>query len=419
MGGSKVDGVRLWRWRPALPVIVFVCGLVAFLSGVGVTARVGLASSGLLTKAYYTLGLFVLGGLDLGVPDGGPTWGRGLLWFAYFAAPAITASAVVESVLRTMGPSTWRLRRMRGHVVIAGCGKLTMLYLQRLRQVRPRCPVVIIEQQADRTNLEEARDVFGALVVTGDVRSGALLSMVALERASQVMLLTDDDFANLDAASKILAIAPNLGQRTVVHIGDLQFLRAMGTTRVAAECRMFNTHQIAAEHLVTSKLRLYFDRTERLDFVVLAGFGRFGQTVLDCLQRDCSGKFDTVVAIDLDGNKRARQFDEFVGFGDYRRDVVSGDLSDPLLWDDLEERFELSGRDPVFVLGSGQDGTNMKTALWLSGKYPAAYIVARGFRHSSFVQDVSREGGFEAFSVADLVLQSIPATWLTRRGRRR
>jgi hypothetical protein len=233
------------------------------------------------------------------------------------------------------------------------------------------------------------------------------------------MLLTGDDFTNLDAAAKILGVAPNLGQRTIVHIGDLQFLRAVANTRVAAECRVFNTHQIAAEYLVSTKLLSYFNRTEPLDLVVLAGFGRFGQTVLERLQRDAAGQFDMVVVVDLDAEKQARQFDELVGFGDYRHEVVIGDLSDPKLWKDLEERFELSKREPAFVLGSGHDATNMRSALSLSAKYPDAYIVARSFGHSSFVQDVSLEGGFDAFSVADLLSQSIPDSWLTRRRRER
>ena len=57
----------------------------------GVSER-DLADAGILTRAYYTLGLFFLGGLDLGTPVGGPEAARTVLWLAYFAAPLITGS---------------------------------------------------------------------------------------------------------------------------------------------------------------------------------------------------------------------------------------------------------------------------------------------------------------------------------------
>ena len=75
---------RAWvwlRWRALLLLIAFLCGFVAFQFGVDVTDRPGIPSTGLLTKVYYTVGLFVLGGLDLGTPVGGPEAARWLLWF--------------------------------------------------------------------------------------------------------------------------------------------------------------------------------------------------------------------------------------------------------------------------------------------------------------------------------------------------
>lgn len=86
-------------------------------------------------------------------------------------------------------------------------------------------------------------------------------------------------------------------------------------------------------------------------------------------------------------------FHEQVGFVEgYKREIVNGDLRDPELWRDLEDRYQLSKSDPAFVLGSGDDGTNIHTALWLQNKYPSAYVVARGFRRSTFANEVSREG---------------------------
>jgi len=396
-----------------LVAVVFCVGWGAFVVGVGVSDRVGVEHAGILTQAYYALGLFVLGGLDLGVPAGGPAVGRGLLWCAYFLAPALTASAVVEGILRAIRPRRWVLRRLRGHVVVAGGGKLMMEYVARLRQADKRRPVVIVETRGDRPNLDEARDVYGAHIVIGDIRSDVLLGALRLPHAHRLLLFTGDDFVNLDTAAKALQLAPNLSERIVVHVADLHFMRVVEHTRVASEIIVFNSHQVAAEHLVKSKLLTHFEQTDPLDAVVIAGFGRFGQTVLKELQHHAGGHFDRVVLVDLDCRRRALLFDEQVGFhGAFARDVVDGDLRDPGLWQQLEEQCSFSAVEPAFVIGSGDDSINLHTALWLKSKYPNAYVVARSFRQSAFAQEVSKKGGIEVFSVADLMQRSIPDHWV-------
>ena len=91
-----------WRWGAAL--LLFAAALLGLSSGVSLTERPDIESAGLLTKAYYSLGLFVVGGLDLGTPTGGPLIGRIMLWTAFFGSPLLMASAVIDALL--MVPST-------------------------------------------------------------------------------------------------------------------------------------------------------------------------------------------------------------------------------------------------------------------------------------------------------------------------
>ena len=126
MNDSLVSSVRTQRILSgtiALRVIaftaVFAAAVAGLSAGVGVSER-DLSGVGLAERAYYALGLFVLGGLDIGTPVGGPPVGRALLWSAYFGAPIITAFAIVEAVLRIFGLGALRLRRLSGHVVIGG-----------------------------------------------------------------------------------------------------------------------------------------------------------------------------------------------------------------------------------------------------------------------------------------------------------
>ncbi len=142
--------------------------------------------------------------------------------------------------------------------------------------------------------------------------------------------------------------------------------------------------------------------------MVLAGFGRFGQTVLDELQRRAGGLFQTVVLVDLLAEQLALVFDEQVGFdGGYGRDVVEADLQHPGTWQRVQELIGDARTQPVFVLGCGFDGVNIRTALWLSGRFGDARIVARCFDQSSFTEQISKECGFEIVSTAELLLESM------------
>ena len=151
---------KLWwwlRWRFMLLALAFMFGFLAFRLGAGVTDRPEVIESGLLAHVYYTLGLFVLGGMDLGVPEGGPDIARWLLWVAYFLCPAITLSAVIEGIVRAINPEAWALKRIRDHIVIGGGGALTRLYVSRLREIAPKVPVVIVEESAELIDRAEGR----------------------------------------------------------------------------------------------------------------------------------------------------------------------------------------------------------------------------------------------------------------------
>jgi Trk K+ transport system NAD-binding subunit len=253
---------------------------------------------------------------------------------------------------------------MDKHVIFAGAGKLTMQALRKLRQRWPRKPVLIVERSADHPSIDEAQTLYDAVVVVGDISSDGMLATLRIEHADRFLALTGDDFVNLDATAKILAQAPHLKNRMVAHVSDLHFLRVVKETRLSREVTIFNTHQIAAQHLVNEHLLAHFHDTKPLDTVIIAGFGRFGQTVLDQLQRHALESFDRVVLVDVECTRRSRVFEEQVGYVEgYARHVVDGDISDPAVWDDLDERFDLSGREPAFVIGSGDDGTNLHVAM--------------------------------------------------------
>ncbi len=405
------------RWRPFLWrglafALVFGAGLAGLLMGVEVTER-DLAGTGPAAKAYYVLGLFVLGGLDIGTPTGGPPLGRALLWGAYFAAPVITASAVIDALLRLVRPLARRLRTLDGHIVVGGAGQLSSVYARKLRERHPRRTLVVVEQNANHPALTEFRDGYRAVVVVGDITDDAVLQRLRMERAHRVLLLTGDDFANLDAAAKVLALAPRLAGRIVVHVSNLGFMRETAGSRVARDCEVFNGHEFAATKLVEDHLVARFHDTPDLDLVVLAGFGRFGQTVLRLLQDQASGRFGHVVVVDERASAHARDFAEQPGFRDgYGRTVIDGDVLDPDVWDHVQSVVEAEGHAPVVVLGTGVDGTNVQVALRVRKHHPDAYVIARSFRSSPFSAEIVEEAGAHPFHLGGLIGQGMPERWL-------
>ncbi|MCZ7680580.1 MAG: NAD-binding protein [Sandaracinaceae bacterium] len=278
-----------WLLRGGLVLFTFAMALLAFQAGVGTSDREGLPTADLLTHVYYSLGLFVLGGLDLGIPRGGPVEARAVLWLAYFVAPMITTSAVVEGAVRLLQPEWLRRRGLRDHVVIVGIGRLGVLVLEALRERDPRAQVLVVDRDGDRANVQHATSRLDARFSLGDVRTAAALDSMALDRARAVLLLTDDDLVNLEAAWSIAERAPRA--RIVAHVADLGMRRTVARVEgaTAERVQVFNAHRIAAERLYEEHLERHFEDTAARDVVVLAGFGRFGQTILEHLQREACG----------------------------------------------------------------------------------------------------------------------------------
>ena len=107
-------------------------------------------------------------------------------------------------------------------------------------------------------------------------------------------------------------------------------------------------------------------------------------------------------------------FDEQIGFDQgYEWQLLAEDLQHPRTWQHVEEKMGplTDGHDPVFILGSGDDSVNIRTALWLSNKYPQTKILARCFRRSTFADQISSECDFEVFSTSELLLTGMQTEW--------
>jgi hypothetical protein len=400
-------------WRSAGALFFFLSALVGFSMGVAVTERPEVIDAGILTRAYYSLSLFVVGGVDLGTPYGGSFLGRLLVWTAYFGAPILAASTLIEALLKALAPQSWQLKRLKDHIIVVGSGNLSLAYLRVLRETHPRISVVVVTAELDPVRREELVEGFGATVVTGDITHKFFLSQLRVERARKIMLLGDNAMRSYEAASILINMIPAIGSRVVIHCGNLRFMRAMENTRVAKSCETFNTYHLAASGLVRGQLLHHFQETRLRDVVVMAGFGRFGQTILEEMQNSAKGELDTVAIIELDAHRRVLVADEQMAFaGDYKRLLYEGDIGHPEVWETLRNEVKIDGDNTVFVLGTGREEENLRTALWLRRRYPEALIIARCSMESNFASAVGQENNIISVSINALIKDNIPRHWI-------
>lgn len=392
--------------------------MYAFEAGVGVSDRAGLPDADVLTHTYYALGLFVLGGLDLGIPHGGPTQARGILWLAYFAAPLITTSAVVEGALRLLQPQWLQRFALRDHVVVVGAGRLGMLFVETLRARDTKVKVLLVDRDGARASVQQARTQLGARFLLGDVHAPATLDAMVLRHARAVVLLTADDLVNLETAWRIAARAPSA--TVVAHVGDLGMRRSLGHVDddIAARVHVFNAHGIAAERLYREHLESHFADTVAEDVVVLAGFGRFGQTILEHLQREALGDVQRAIVVDVHAERRVRLFRAQVpGFERCELVTVQGDVDDPHTWERVDRAASGLGVEPVFVLGTDDDQLNLRAAIGLRALHPKARIFVRCVYESTFTTQLAQRLAFEVLAVEGMLREALAdhqRTWLRR-----
>ena len=399
-----------WRWIAV--GLIFALGLTAFANGVALTARPDVTSAPVLERVYYILGLFVVGGLDLGTPVGGPVWAQAILWIAFFGAPLLTASAVVEAVLRVLNPQQWLLRNLHDHVVIFGSGELTISYLRMLRRQNRNCRVVVVDTEFDSIREQELQQKYGVATVLGDLTLGFLRNQLRLKHAKRVLLLGENDFQAFEAATRVLESAPNLKFRVVIHCQNLRFMRTLLQTSLGRHCVIFNRYNMAGMAFVRHHIKEQFARSKGLDNVVIAGFGRFGQSVVEQLRLTQGNELAHVVIIDQDAERRMMVVEEQQQLpSNYERSVMRGDTANPEVWRRVAAKVDLEQPNTVFILGTGSGRDNLRTALWLKQKYPNALVFARSNGQSRFASSVADEKDITAFSINGLLEEMIPVRW--------
>jgi len=408
---------------------VLVLSILAFRSGVDVSDRGAIPDADFFTQLYYSLGLFTLGGMDLGTPTGGPMAWRTVLWVMYFMAPTIAAVTVVEGLWRTFRPwltTHWPWRR---HVVIAGAGRTAAACVDVIRERYPRVPVLIVERHRDRSHWHQLRMKPHVHMIHGDITDSTLLAQLCLHRARALLLLTNNEFANIEVAARIQDghVHPKATHLPMlVRVSDLTLLDA-AKPLMSDQTSLVNLHQGVATNFHRACAD-HMRETQGDDVLVLAGFGRFSQTFLRCFLTDRSTReFRQVHVIDRDADLCWAQFAntldrEARGLLESKLALHSGEIRDPRMWHQLlEDQGITEGQEPgtqnlVVVLATSSYEHNLQTALVLRASLPDAFVAVRTFERSAFSLRVAESQQITVVYAADELKQRVSKHWLPQLG---
>jgi voltage-gated potassium channel Kch len=392
---------------------VFACALIAFGVGVGTTERAAIPDANFLTHLYYGVGLFVLGGMDLGMPTGGPLFGRVLLWVAYFLGPLVTTTAVAEGFLRAVQPEYLRRRTLREHVVLVGLDRVGQRYLEAVRATHPNRTVLVVDTDANHRAVLLGRRDPNVMFQHGDASDPGIRAQLRLEYAKGVVLTAPDDLVNLEIAWDLANDFPLLPVAALV--ADSGIRRGSGQMQDGGGPQLFNVHRMVASHLYESALHAHFHDTAEQDTVVIAGFGRFGQTILEYLQLQAACELQRVIIVDLHADSHAERFEERAGFHRHgTRNVVSGDMTRPSTWDIVDAIAQNDAHPAVVILASEHDDLNRQTAMLLRRRNAPGRIFVRVFHDGAYVRALAKHYDIDILAVdktLDVALRERHLAW--------
>ncbi|MEM1141834.1 MAG: NAD-binding protein [Pseudomonadota bacterium] len=401
-------------YRVLAAISLIALAVLTMTLGVGFTERDLDSSHGLLEFIYYSLSLFVIGGVDLGTPKGGPALARAALWFVYFAAPILTVSAILDALFQIFSAEKFRLRTARNHLVVIGDDELAELLLKRAQHFDERAlAVLVVDRTASPYRLAQLRKRYRVLICTSDVVDDFILERVRIRWASRVVILGSSSLAGFGMAHSMLASNPELKGRITLHCPKLRILRAMSSTEIMSSIHTFNSYQLAARYLVETEIVPVLDDGEGKTVVVLAGFGRFGQSILERLQELALDRIQSVAVLANDAERRLLVTKEQVALSaDLTIHSLQGDLSHPQVWSDLNAVAPMGTTRALYITATNRGEDNLRTALWLRRQNPDAVIIARTDDALPFASEVGLQDKISVVSVGELAGNALPRVWL-------
>lgn len=402
----------------------------------------------LLQSVYETLRIFIIEA-DVDLPEG--TVLANVIWFFRFLAPALMAWGLLE-MLRELGvyipPIGWR-----NHIIIVGAGKVGTLVVQEILEHKDHRSrkVVLLDTDPKAPGFCELRGRRNVKFQVADATSATGLREALITRATHVFALTDDDITNIEIATAAMKACEDLNDRTppqiFAQVSDTRFSQQISDhfkPIYKQHITFLNVFQAAARQLLEDSLKKNDQgnsslalASENPTMFLIAGFGRFGQALLDELtSRFGTGPHIQYLITDSRGEK---------AWADYFRrsdtlfyDTPNSSMNKPLSEDILSEVvtdkiYETlkSGWNVNLMISTDNDIRNLQLALEFGRSRRLrnllgqgleegteglghVHLVTRLFRKPSFLVDLterkdSDEHDFKTFNLDRLVVDNILA----------
>lgn len=405
----SVDGSL--GWRTFLVFAIFAGGIIGLSNGVVLSDGGDLSS--ITAILFCVFCQFLLAGSEFGIPVSGPQWALSLMWFVYFAAPLSTVILGAERLVQIIEKENWKVSSFKNHYVIFGYDAISASYLRRLRSKDHKSRIILVDDRLEPPQKRDLANRFSLIAIDGTASLQTLSEDLRLQFAKKVCIFQDADFDAFDSATLILQKWPELEGKIIVQSGDLRFVRSLKNSDLSRRCVLFNSYNLAASVLVSSALITHFKESPETDLVVIAGYGRFGQSMLALLHEKASSSVRQVVIIDQDAETQVSiAKEEEQSIEDFVVTVITGDVTHPTVWSEVAVQANLSLGSPTIVLATGNAKANLNTAITLKNRYPNASLFTRTQEPNLFVDQVARDEGLNAFSIDSLVENGLPQRWM-------
>jgi hypothetical protein len=392
--------------------LVLALAVLAFRNGVNVSDRGDIPDDVFFVQLYYAIGLFALGGMDLGMPTGGPRAWQNVLVFTYFAAPALAAAAVLEGLSRAIWLRLVDRWPWRDHIVVAGAGRVARAVVAECRRTFPGASILVVEKDITDAQAKHFRHIKKVHLVGGDMTDPRAVEGLRIGKARSLLLLTNDELANVELAVQVRhTFAADGGLPMLVRVADLDLMdRANRMLGRGGWAPCVNIHKAVAEKICRDSIE-YMRESEGRETLVFTGFGRFCQTYLRQFM-DVRGS-EQIASIAIIAKEAELAWERFfdalpadqqarLGAIDVR--LQSGLQEDPRAWQSLlDDRGDSQGGGRgklVVLLGTNDDQSNLKAAMRVRDRSPDAYVMVRTFAASSFALHIGTDMNLQIVDIA-------------------
>ncbi|MBN1154739.1 NAD-binding protein [candidate division KSB1 bacterium] len=370
-------------WRITLFITVIVTSYACFLFTDNLKSGV---PAMYVEALYYSVSLFVFGGIDIGHPYGATKMIHLLLWMCYFVAPLLTVSFVYQIVQDRI------LNRLKmkwsGHIVICGFGRNGKLIYQLLRHQWARTQkIIVIENDQSNPYTELLTHDRRTWWLRSDFTKQIVLKNARVDKAKSVYITTNHDMNNINAMFEIQEMADrNKNLNLFCHVGDIDLQKNMMETlseeRKYRNVKLFNGYRAVTKFLYEEMIQKSSVLSENGNIFIIMGFGRFGEMIFTHIMNDCHrGKQDSIYIVTLNQNNLLKRHkykwsrEKFVA--DCKvNDPIIGDMTNPEIWNNLAKKINQTKKRIIIFTCQDNDISNLNTAISLKLEGPEQFTHA-------------------------------------------